>query len=260
MDATKIGLFIAEKRKLKNLTQQDLADKLHLSNRTISKWECGKGIPDSSIMMELCEALDISVNELLLGENISNEEYKVKADKNIIALMDKPKNTYKRIIVSVLGGLLSEIILVVFLLVCIYANVMNGTNVYDFLDMPAALIVIGTTGIVLMITGLGRSFIKIFKIVFGFDNHTSIEAIEKCIVSLKVVMLSAFFSGFALSLASLVGTLVNVTAQNAGTANVAIAVCLLGFLYGVMICVIMIPLLGRLYKVKYENSTSGFAT
>lgn len=249
MDATKIGLFIAEKRKLKNLTQQDLADKLHLSNRTISKWECGKGIPDSSIMMELCEALDISVNELLLGENISNEEYKIKADKNIIALMDKPKNTYKQNIVSVLGGLISEILLIVFLLVCIYANVMTGTKVYDFLDMPAALIVIGTTGIILMITGLVRNFMKSFKIVFGFGKDTSIEEIEKCIVSIKVVMLSAFLSGLALSLASLVGTLVNVTAKNAGATNVAIAVCLLGFLYGVMICVMMIPLLGRLYKV-----------
>ena len=253
MDATKIGLFIAEKRKLKNLTQQDLADKLHLSNRTISKWECGKGIPDSAIMMELCEALDISVNELLLGENISNEEYKVKADKNIIALMNKPKNMYKKIIVSVLGGLLSEIILVVFLLVCIYANVMNGTNVYDFLDMPAALIVIGATGVLLLVTGLAKYFIMTFKIVFGISDDTSIEETEKCIVSIKVVMLSAFLSGLALSLASLVGTLVNVTTKNAGATNVAIAVCLLGFLYGVMICVIMIPLLGRLYKAKCEK-------
>ena len=50
MDAKKTGLFIAEKRKEKNLTQQDLADKLHLSNRTISKWECGKGMPDSAIL------------------------------------------------------------------------------------------------------------------------------------------------------------------------------------------------------------------
>lgn len=58
MDLQKIGIFISEKRKQKNLTQQELADLLHLSNRTISKWECGKGIPDNSIMLELCRILE----------------------------------------------------------------------------------------------------------------------------------------------------------------------------------------------------------
>ena len=211
-------------------------------------------------MMELCEALDISVNELLSGENISNEEYKIKADKNIIALMDSPKKTYKQNIIWVVCGLFAELILVVFLLTCIYMNVMNGTNVYDFLDIPAALIVVGATGVILLITGLAKNFIKAFIIVLDFGDETSITEIETCVASIKVVMLSAFLSGLALSLASLIGTLVNVSVKNAGATNVAIAVSLLGVLYGVIICVMMLPLLGRLYKVKYEKSTPGFET
>ncbi len=74
MDANMMGAFILERRKLKNMTQLELAEKLHLSNRTISKWECGKGIPDSSIMLKLCEVLDISIYELLCGENIPKEK------------------------------------------------------------------------------------------------------------------------------------------------------------------------------------------
>ncbi len=253
MDAKKTGLFIAEKRKEKNLTQQDLADKLHLSNRTISKWECGKGMPDSAVMMELCEALDISANELLSGEHIANEEYKAKADKNIIALMNVPKNTYKQSLLSAVFGLLSELILVLFLLVCVWANVMDGTSIHDFMDLPAILIIVGTTAIILMITGLAKSFIRALKISCGFRLDISIEEMEGCVASIKVVMLSAFFAGFTLFVASVIGTLVNVMPNSAGAIYVGIAVSLLGPLYGAIICVIMIPVLGRLYKVKSET-------
>ena len=68
MDSIKIGKFIAEKRKAKNLTQLQLAERLYVTDRAVSKWECGRSLPDSSIMLELCEALGISVNELLTGE------------------------------------------------------------------------------------------------------------------------------------------------------------------------------------------------
>lgn len=250
MDAKKTGLFIAEKRKEKNLTQQDLADKLHLSNRTISKWECGKGMPDSAVMLELCEALDISVNELLSGEHIANEEYKARADKNIIALMDIPKNAFKQSLLSAVFGLLSEVILVLFLFVCIWANVMNGMSLCDFMDLPAFLIVVGTTVIILMITGLAKSFIRALKICCGFGGGAFIEEMEECVVSVKVVMLSAFLAGLTLFVASVIGTLVNVMPDGTGVAYVGIAVSLLGPLYGAFICIIMLPVLGRLYKVK----------
>ena len=73
MDQIKIGKFIAECRKKNNLTQMQLAEKLNITDRAISKWENGKGMPDSSIMIDLCNELKISVNELLSGEMISME-------------------------------------------------------------------------------------------------------------------------------------------------------------------------------------------
>ena len=84
MDQEKIGKFIAECRKNKNMTQADLAEKLNITDRAISKWETGKGMPDSSIMLELCERLDISVNELLSGKTINADDYNKKAENNLL--------------------------------------------------------------------------------------------------------------------------------------------------------------------------------
>ena len=73
MDQIKIGKFIAECRKESNLTQAQLAEKLNITDRSVSKWETGRSLPDSSIMLELCDILGITVNELLNGEKISME-------------------------------------------------------------------------------------------------------------------------------------------------------------------------------------------
>ena len=78
MNQIKIGKFIAECRKKNNLTQAQLAEKLNITDRAISKWENGKAMPDSSIMLELCEILKISVNELLSGEVIKMDTYNEK--------------------------------------------------------------------------------------------------------------------------------------------------------------------------------------
>ena len=74
MDQIKIGKFIAEQRKNKNLTQSQLAEKLFITDKAVSKWERGKAMPDSSIMLKLCEILEISVNDLLSGAKTQNDE------------------------------------------------------------------------------------------------------------------------------------------------------------------------------------------
>ena len=86
MDQIKVGKFIQEKRKEHNLTQMDLAEKLLITDRAVSKWECGKSLPDASIMVELCNILEISVNELLTGEEIDMTNYNEKAELNLIEL------------------------------------------------------------------------------------------------------------------------------------------------------------------------------
>ena len=87
MDQIKIGKFIAERRKLKNLTQAQLAEKLNITDRAVSKWENGRSLPDSSIMLELCEMLEITVNDLLSGEVVVMEKYNKELENNLLEIV-----------------------------------------------------------------------------------------------------------------------------------------------------------------------------
>ena len=98
MNQEKIGKFIAECRKEQNYTQAVLAEKLGITDRAISKWENGKSMPDASIMLELCDLLKISVNELLTGEHIAMDNYKEKAEENLIELQDKKDKAQKSLL------------------------------------------------------------------------------------------------------------------------------------------------------------------
>lgn len=89
MDQEKIGKFISSCRKEAGLTQAALADKLGITDRAVSKWETGKSLPDASIMIELCNLLGITVNELLTGEHITMENYKNKAEENLLEMTQK---------------------------------------------------------------------------------------------------------------------------------------------------------------------------
>ena len=93
MDQVKIGRFIAECRKLKEMTQMQLAEKLGITDRAVSKWENGKSMPDAALMLELCDILSISVNELLSGEKIDMEN---NNQKNEQLLLDMAKELEKK--------------------------------------------------------------------------------------------------------------------------------------------------------------------
>lgn len=113
MDQGKIGKFIAECRKNKNMTQADLTEKLNITDRAVSKWETGKDMPDYSIVLELCKRLDISVNELLSGETINADDYNKKAENNLLKFkkLDDIKN--KMLLQSeIIIGILSSIIFI----------------------------------------------------------------------------------------------------------------------------------------------------
>ncbi len=86
MDQIKIGKFIASCRKEQGMTQAILAEKFGISDRAVSKWETGKSMPDSGIMLELCDLLKINVNELLSGERIMAESYDKRAEENLLAM------------------------------------------------------------------------------------------------------------------------------------------------------------------------------
>ena len=117
MDLQKTGKFIKELRKEKSLTQTDLAQKLCISEKTISKWECGKGFPDTSLILPLCEALGITSNELLSAKKLSSSEYKTEAEKNLCTLKAQQEKSTKFLLLLeiVIGFIVSANLLVLVL-------------------------------------------------------------------------------------------------------------------------------------------------
>ena len=98
MDQIKIGKFIASCRKEGHMTQAELAEKLCISDRAVSKWETGRSMPDSGIMLELCELLNINVNELLSGEKIMTESYDKRVEENLLAMRREIEERDKRML------------------------------------------------------------------------------------------------------------------------------------------------------------------
>ena len=114
MDQEKIGKFILELRKDKKMTQQELANKIGVTDRAISKWENGRGMPDISLMKPLCEILDISLNELISGEKIDKKEYQKKSDENIfktIKYTNKKTNFFKKFLICLISVFLILILM-----------------------------------------------------------------------------------------------------------------------------------------------------
>ena len=108
MDQIKIGRFIAERRKEKKLTQAQLAEKLGITDRAVSKWETGRSLPDASIMLELCRELGITVNDLLCGEVVSMTNYDEKAEKTMLELVKEKEKADKRLLtMEIVIGLVS---------------------------------------------------------------------------------------------------------------------------------------------------------
>lgn len=153
MDQIKIGKFIAQLRKEQSLTQRQLADIIGISDKTISKWETGKGLPEVSLMMPLCDTLRINLNELLSGQRLTDSEYKKKAEANMMDLVKEREENKKKIILAaiectltilsgttfiLLSGLLEMDIWLRVLLIIIAVIVMaGGIGVAVALDMSA---------------------------------------------------------------------------------------------------------------------------
>lgn len=145
MDQIKTGKFIASERKNKNMTQRQLADKLMISDKTISKWECGNGLPDVSLMLPLCEILEINVNELLSGERLEEKEYQKKAEENMMEFMRERQESKHKIMVGVIAAFMGISTMIVCDLIVGYFTEID--------TLYKVLIII--FGIVNMILGLG---------------------------------------------------------------------------------------------------------
>ena len=121
MNLTKIGKFIAEQRKNKKLTQEQLAEKLGINNRTISRWENGINMPDASLYKKICEVLEISIEELINGEKTNKENIRQSYEKALITTVDNNKKQERKInkllrilALAVLVSIISIIIIIIY--------------------------------------------------------------------------------------------------------------------------------------------------
>ena len=181
MNQEKIGKFIAKCRKDKNLTQGELADKLNISNKTISKWETGRGIPDASIMLELCTYLGITVNELLSGEKLEEGEYKEKANENIINIAkesEKNKKVKNKIIIVLT-------IIIIFSILLLITNIIYR-NFEVTLEYDNRLIKCETNNEDIICSFNGISLVTLYSEYINIDDETLIFVNGKMLLQNKI--------------------------------------------------------------------------
>lgn len=138
MDLVKIGTYIAGKRKALGMTQKQLAEKLNMSDKSVSKWERGICLPDVSVYMELCEILGISINEFLAGEDIDAENVEKKSEDNIIQVTKDSKKKQKNL-KSILAVVTTFAVIMVLVLGAVFVHkVMQPKNYITAVDRTSA--------------------------------------------------------------------------------------------------------------------------
>lgn len=246
MDQTKIGKFIAEMRKEQNFTQQDVAEKLGISNKTISKWECGNGMPDYAVMESLCRVLNINVNELLSGERLPSQEYSKKAEENMISLIQESSVNHKRDMREWLGFIIGVGAVAFFMWLTII--MWGGIEAMGaFIDCPSFIYVSIMTALLMGISGTLKDFIKAFPLAIKGVTSTEIRQVKRSLLAVKTAMITINVVGtmfFVMGAVIIWGRLDDIT-----TLGPNLAVALLTFVYGVVATLLLIPIYARL-KVK----------
>lgn len=159
MDQVKIGKFLSDERKAKGYTQKQLSELFGISDKTISKWECGNGFPEASLLLPLCNELEITVNELLTGERISQQNYKKKAEENMVNMIREKEENKQKILLTTMIGVISTITFVTLLLVvCFYTDVITLP-----IKMVLMVIAISVFGVGLYVAMWGDRKIGYFK-------------------------------------------------------------------------------------------------
>ncbi len=177
MDQIKIGKFIAECRKKKNLTQMQLAEKLNITDKAISKWERGLSLPDSSIMLELCGILGITVNDLLSGEVITMDNYNKELEKNLLEVLKQKQDADKRLLS--LENFIGRVVSVIFISLVFIAS---------FVQMAVWLrILLIVMGIIPFVIGIGYAI----KIEQTAGYYECAECGYRYVPSYKSVFISA---------------------------------------------------------------------
>lgn len=249
MNQETIGKFILACRKEKGLTQTQLAEKLNITNRAVSKWETGKSIPDAAIMLDLCKILGISANELLSGERIAMENYQRRAEENLVELQQKANNAQK-----------SSSFLVKFIILILGAALIVkygiGSLISYFADLVSMEFILIPCLLVLLCTGYWQDFLKAFVYIIKRDNCTA-EMIRDGADALKLVCRSSLIWGSMAFTISMVNFMRSYTLDPEFAASVwaDISVALIPLFYALVINAVLVPLyfeLNRLHAKKAQ--------
>ena len=130
MDQVKIGKFIAECRKKHNITQMQLAEKLGITDRAVSKWETGKSMPDSAIMLQLCRILEITVNDLLSGKLVAGENYNKEMENKLIEMVRQKETADKRMLaLEIFIGVIFSVVFFVLIMVASFVQMADWIRI-----------------------------------------------------------------------------------------------------------------------------------
>ena len=130
MDQIKIGGFIQEKRRSAGLTQSELGERLGITDRAVSKWENGRAMPDSSLMLPLCDILKITVNDLLCGEVVTMDKYNKELENNLLEMIKQKEQADKRLLsVEVFIGITATVVLFALIFVAAFVQMSNGLRI-----------------------------------------------------------------------------------------------------------------------------------
>ena len=186
MDQKQIGKFIAERRRAQNLTQRQLADALTISDKTISKWECGNGLPEVSLMLPLCEKLDINVNELLSGECLSETQYFEKAENNMLDLMKDRTSAKTKVIVTAVSTTITILSVLALIFIVGFVEMPVGVRILQvvlamvilFADLAVTLLIAVSTEIY-ECAACGKKFVPTLS-AYLWGLHTMKRRKLKC--------------------------------------------------------------------------------
>lgn len=254
-DQKKTGEFIAAMRREKGVTQRDMAEALAISDKTVSKWETGRGMPDVSLMLPLCAFLDISVNELLAGERLSGESYSQKAEENIMELMKTTEKNARTQRWSIIGGAAGLVMLLLFY-VAMYQNIVETDGILTpiawFIDLPALFGVLGVTCLVLGLGGvLGDLFDGIWLCVKrgrmrdgNMADAAHLKRAESAVhYAIRTVLLSGVFGLFFS-----IPVIVHGIAEPAKLGP-SLAVAVLTMFYGCLLALVLLPVSMCLHRL-----------
>ena len=242
MDQTKTGKFISELRKEKEMTQTELAGIIGVSEKTVSKWETGRGMPEISTLPVLCETLGISVNEMLTGERVPAESYTEQAEENMVTLLKDSKSYNKdRSVLAVAVPIIAVIALTLLILFT-----WGQRQPMRFVDLPSFLFIAIVTTIFLIAAGSYGDLWRSFRFAAGFREPTE-EKLENALTAVKLAGNSLLVSSAFLSVISVVICLLddNIPYDDI---FIALAIAILPLFYGLGAYLLSLPIKARLER------------